>query len=94
MMEPIPHKQTEPKRKFAGCLLILLAPPAVLTLIVGWVWFGWGYIASNRLLLNSLPVPPEAERIWVGSSPYIRDEQLLSPPSTTTTFSQIRGILT
>ena len=80
-MEPIPHKQTEPKRKFAGCLLILLAPPAVLTLIVGWVWFGWGYIASNRLLLNSLPVPPEAERIWVGSSPYIRDEQLLSPPS-------------
>ena len=80
MMEPIPHKQTEPKRKFAGCLLILLAPPAVLTLIVGWVWFGWGYIASNRLLLNSLPVPPEAERIWVGSHPHHSGEQLFSSP--------------
>ena len=46
---------------------------------MGLVWLG--YIASNRLILNSLPVPPEAERIWVGSSPYLRNEQLFSPPA-------------
>ena len=73
-------RRLERKGKFAGCLIILLAPPAVLTLIVGWVWFGWGYIASNRLLLNSLSVPPGAERIWVGSSPYYSGEQLFSTP--------------
>ena len=70
----------EHKRQFAGCLIVLLALPAALTLVVGWVWFGWGYIASNRLLLNSLPVPPEAERIWVGSHSYNSHGQLFSTP--------------
>ena len=65
MMEPIPHKQTEPKRKFAGCLLILLAPPAVLTLIVGWVWFGWGYIAFQQAT-SELPTGAARSRTHLG----------------------------
>ena len=51
-----------------------------LTLIVGWFWFGWGYVAKNRLLMNSLPVPPNAKRIDIGSHPISDDESLLTPP--------------
>ena len=46
---------------------------------VGWVWCGWGYVAENRLLLNSLPVPPGAERTHVSSYGYSSDDSMITP---------------
>ena len=59
---------------------LTLALLAALVLIVGWVWFGWGYVAKNRLLMDSLPVPPDAQRIDIGSNPYGGDESRVTPP--------------
>ena len=59
-----------------GVLVALLA----LTVLVGWVWFGWGYIANNEELLDSLPVPPRAERISINSTSYSSHELAVIPP--------------
>ena len=48
---------------------------------VGWVWFGWGYIAQNRWLLKSVLVPVGAERIYVRSGGgYGPDGMVVTPP--------------
>ena len=48
--------------------------------VVGWNWCGWGYIAANRDLLNSLPVPPGVERVRVGSDPYRKGDMAVTLP--------------
>ena len=59
---------------------LALASLVALTLTVGWFWFGWGYVAKNRQLMDSLPVPPDANRIGIGSHSYADDESPLAPP--------------
>ena len=68
------------KWRYAALLAAVLA--ALLTLIpsVGWVWFGWGYIADNKGILASLPAPPGVQRIYIGSHPYTGDESPITPP--------------
>ena len=53
---------------------------ALLMLAVGWFWFGWGYVANNEEILDSLPVPPGTHNIWTGSHPYSGNELIFSPP--------------
>ncbi len=67
------------KKKYAAILFGLLAT-VLLTIMIGRVWFGWGYISDNEELLDSLPVPPGAQRISVGSSSYKFDESIMTPP--------------
>ena len=52
------------KWRYAALLAAVLA--ALLTFIstVGWVWFGWGYIADNKGILASLPAPQGVQRIY------------------------------
>ena len=60
-----------------------LALLAALISVVGWMgwnWCGWGYVAANRALLDSLPKPPGVVRIWVDSHPYGADEMAVTPP--------------
>ena len=76
------------RRKVALTLLILLLIVAIVATI-GWIWLGWVDIAKNRRILNSLPVPPGVERIYVGSNGNTRDEVMITPPerwSTRATF--------
>ena len=51
-----------------------------LVFLVGWFWFGWGHIAANSDLLESLPIPPGAEQIRVNSHAYESDELPITPP--------------
>ena len=67
------------KAKWATIAFATLAT-LLLIFAVGWIWFGWGYIADNRAILDSLPVPPGVERISVGSGSYSEDELALTPP--------------
>ena len=63
---------------------------ATLVATVGFVWFGWWDIAQNRRILNSLPLPPGAERTEIGSNPVARKDLILTPPrywSTAATFA-------
>ena len=74
---------TNPKPRFnLGLLYRVMALVFLVSVVstVGWVWCGWGYVAENRLLLNSLPVPPGAERTHVGSNGYSRDDSMITPP--------------
>ena len=70
---------------------------AVLISVVGWMgwnWCGWGYVASNRALLNSLPVPPGVERIGVDSNSYRAGDIAVTPPGgwgTTATYQAPEG---
>ena len=76
------------RRNVTLTLLILLLIVAIVATI-GWIWLGWVDIAKNRRILNSLPVPPGVERIYVGSNGNTRDEVMITPPerwSTRATF--------
>ena len=66
-------------RKRAAILFGVVAL-LLLTLVVGRVWFGWGYIADNEKILDSLPVPPGAQRISVRSHSYSSEELIFIPP--------------
>ena len=59
---------------FGVVALLLLTP------VVGRVWLGWGYIADNEKILDSLPVPPGAQRISVRSHSYSSEELIFIPP--------------
>ena len=67
-------------RKCAAVLFMLLAAMGLLTVTFGWLWLGWGYIAENEDLLDSLTVPPGVQRIWIGSHSYTKDDGGLMPP--------------
>ena len=62
--------------RYAAMLAILVA----LIPTVGLVWFGWGYIAENKGVLDSLPEPPGIQSIYIGSNPYTQDESPITPP--------------
>ena len=62
------------------CAAISIVAAAVMTFIIGLLWFGWGYVADNKQLLNSLSVPPGAQRVSVSSSAYSPDDSVLTPP--------------
>ena len=67
----------ERKIIFAGLALVIVT----FVITVGWVWLGWGYIAQNRWLLKSVPVPAGAELIYVRSGGgYGPDDSVLTPP--------------
>ena len=66
-------------RKRAAILFGVVAL-LLLTTVVGRVWLGWGYIADNEKILDSLPVPPGAQRISVDSRPYSSQESVFIPP--------------
>ena len=51
-----------------------------LVFLVGWFWFGWGYVAANRDLLRSLPVPRDAELLEVGISRLSHRRVAYAPP--------------
>ena len=70
------------KGTYAGLkvpILVALVGLGILT-AVGLVWFGWWDIAQNRRILASLPLPPEAERTYIGSQGYSGDDSIISPP--------------
>ena len=68
----------EGKSLYAGLALVVVV---ALVVAVGWVWMGWGYIAQNRWLLKSVPIPPGAERVYVRSGGgYGPDDSVLTPP--------------
>ena len=71
---------TNPRLKYGLRIAFPLLAIGALVLVVGWFWFGWGYIASNQDILNSLPEPPGVERIWEGSNPYRSGEMAVIPP--------------
>ena len=48
------------KWRYAALLAVLLTFIST----VGWVWFGWGYIADNKGILASLPAPQGVQRIY------------------------------
>jgi len=78
------------KRKslYAGLAVAILA---ALVVMVGWIWLGWGYIAQNRWLLKSVPVPTSAERIYVRSGGgYGSDDMVLTPPEGWGTLARFR----
>lgn len=73
---------------YGGLALAILA---ALVIMVGWVWLGWGYIAQNRWLLKSVPVPTGAERIHVRSGGgYGSDDMVLTPPEGWGTLARFR----
>ena len=65
--------------RYALRLCLPLVAIGSLVFLVGWFWFGWGHIAANSDLLESLPIPPEAEQIRVDSHPYESDELPITP---------------
>ena len=71
------RKETYTKAKTPIIVAVALV---ALAAIVGFVWPGWWDIAQNRRILSSLPLPPGAERIEIGSDGYSRDESIISPP--------------
>ncbi len=68
------------KWKYAAMLFGLLLALSLLTVAVGWFWFGWGYIANNKEMLDSLPAPPGVQRTSVVSSSYSSAELVFIPP--------------
>ncbi len=66
-------------RRALSISLLILAIGS-LVFLVGWFWFGWGYVAANRDLLRSLPVPRDAELLEVESHAYRIGESLMLPP--------------
>ena len=73
--------------------LLILVPIVVIAAIVatiGWIWLGWVDIAKNRRILNSLPVPPGVERIYVGSNGTTKDEVMITPPETWGTLATFK----
>ena len=66
--------------RYALRLCLPLAAIGSLVFLVGWFWFGWGHIAANSALLESLPVPSGAEQIRVDSHSYDSDELPITPP--------------
>ena len=76
--------------RYALRLCLPLVAIGSLVFLVGWFWFGWGHITANSDLLESLPIPPGAEQIRVGSNGYTSDESPITPPdgwSTRATYS-------
>lgn len=71
-----------------GALAFAICIALVFT--VGWFWFGWSYVAENRRLMSSLPVPPGAERTRMGSHSYAGDEMPLTPPDGWGTLATFR----
>ena len=71
------RKETYTKAKTPIIVAVALV---ALAATVGFVWFGWWDIAQNRRILSSLPLPPEAERIEIGSYPVARKDHILTPP--------------
>ena len=65
-------------RKPVAICSIVLAALLGLTVVVGWFFFGWGYIRANKEILHSLPVPPGAQLLEVHSSGYTNGDDLLS----------------
>ena len=66
--------------RYALRLCLPMVAIGSLVFLIGWFWFGWGHITANRNLLESLPIPPGAEQIWVGSNGYTSDESPITPP--------------
>ena len=64
----------------ARCDSVGVVALLLLTPVVGRVWLGWGYIADNEKILDSLPVPPGAQRISVRSHSYSSEELIFIPP--------------
>ena len=64
----------------SGSVLVALAVLVALVATVGLVWFGWWDIARNRRIMDSLPLPPGAERTYTGSDPYPKDNSFVTPP--------------
>ena len=77
------------RRNVTLTLLILLLIVTIVATI-GWIWLGWVDIAKNRRILNSLPVPPGVERIYVGSNGTTRDEVMITPPETWSTLATFK----
>ena len=67
-------------------LIILLA----LIVTVGWIWLGWWDITQNRRIIASLPLPPGAEREYIGSAGYSRDDSFLTPPENWSTRARFQ----
>ncbi len=66
--------------RYALRLCLPMVAIGSLVFLIGWFWFGWGHITANSNLLESLPIPPGAEQIWVGSNGYTSDESPITPP--------------
>ena len=65
--------------RYALRLCLPLVAIGSLVFLVGWFWLGWGHVTANSDLLESLPIPPGAEQIWVGSNGYTSDESPITP---------------
>ena len=70
------------KETYAKAKTPIIVAVALITLVAvaGFVWFGWWDIAQNRRILASLPLPPGAERTYIGSNGYSGDDSIISPP--------------
>ena len=61
-------------------IILALAVIVAIAFTVGWFWFGWQDIAQERLILRSIPVPPDADRTNVSSYGYSTDDGFITPP--------------
>ena len=70
------------KETYARAKIPIIVAVALIALlaIIGFAWFGWWDIAQNRRILNSMPLPPGAERIEIASHPVARNDLIYSPP--------------
>ncbi len=66
--------------RYALRICLPLVAIGSLVFLVGWFWFGWGYITANSDLLESLPIPHGAVQIRVDSHRYESDELPITPP--------------
>ena len=71
--------------------LVALAVQISLVTTVGLVWFGWWDIARNRRMMDSLPLPPGTERIYIGSEPYSKHRNFLVPPERWNTLAKFEA---
>ena len=65
--------------RYALRICLPLVAIGSLVFLVGWFWFGWGYITANSDLLESLPIPHGAVQIRVDSHRYESDELPITP---------------
>ena len=77
-------RRKETYARFKVPIIVALVVLAALVPTVGFIWFGWWDIAQNRKVLNSLPLPPEAELYYLDSDPVYTAKTLIYPHSWST----------